>query len=198
MKKQKNKSFKSLSGIFSAIILGVTIGFFLQLAQAWKEPGDEPPSSNIGAPITTGSQPQGKSGFLGVGALTASTGGYVKSPTFNYYSDQRLKENISGLNSSLDKVSQLRGVEFQWKDQKQNKGNKAQIGLIAQEVESVYPELVNTGSDGMKSVEYGNLVAPLIESVKELKTQNQELNQKLQNQQEQINNLYQQINAKNN
>jgi FtsZ-binding cell division protein ZapB len=50
----------------------------------------------------------------------------------------------------------------------------------------------------MKSVEYGNLVAPLIESVKELKTQNQELNQKLQNQQEQINNLYQQINAKNN
>ena len=85
---------------------------------------------------------------------------------FYYSSDKRLKKDIQTLNNSLKKIEKLRGVSFSWKN-----SNKAQVGLIAQEVEKVYPELVNTNSKGYKSVEYGNLIAPLIESVKEQQKQ---------------------------
>jgi len=56
---------------------------------------------------------------------------------------------------------QLRGVTFNWK-----KDDKAGVGVIAQDVEKVYPELVNTDKAGIKSVQYTSLVAPLIEAVK--------------------------------
>ena len=53
------------------------------------------------------------------------------------------------------------------------------MGLIAQNVEKVYPELVNTDDEGIKSVEYANLVAALIEAIKELKNENEALKAKL-------------------
>ena len=59
----------------------------------------------------------------------------------------------------------MRGVSFNWKD-----SGKADIGLIAQEVEKVFPELVSTNEEtGIKSVAYANLVSPLIQATKELK-----------------------------
>ncbi len=89
------------------------------------------------------------------GSITA--GGYF------YYSDESLKTNISTLKNSLDKISSLRGVDFNWIE-----SGDSEIGLIAQEVEKVYPNLVKTDNEtGLKSVKYVNLVAPLIESVKE-------------------------------
>lgn len=88
-------------------------------------------------------------------------------------SDQRLKQNIQPLENSLAKVDQLRGVSFEWKDAKQDTGT--QIGVIAQEVETVLPEIVSTDSDGYKSVAYGKLTAVLVEAVKELKAENAEL-----------------------
>jgi hypothetical protein len=84
-------------------------------------------------------------------------------------SDQRLKQNIQPLENSLAKVAQLRGVRFEWKDKAQDAGT--QIGMIAQEVESVFPELVSTDSEGYKSLAYDKMTAVLIEAIKELKTQ---------------------------
>lgn len=85
----------------------------------------------------------------------------VAASAFRYASDRSLKKNIATIESPLTKILKLRGVTFSWKH-----NNKASVGLIAQEVEKVFPELVSE-SNGLKSVEYGNLVAPLIEAVKE-------------------------------
>ena len=96
--------------------------------------------------------------------------------TFNV-SDQRIKENVSTLTGTLDKVKQLRGVSFTWKDTEE-RGTDTKIGLIAQEVEAVYPQLVddgglpkdNEGNDPLKSVNYAHLTSVLIEALKELDT----------------------------
>ncbi|MDD2487262.1 MAG: tail fiber domain-containing protein, partial [Candidatus Gracilibacteria bacterium] len=88
----------------------------------------------------------------------------IYGTAFYYYSDKRLKENIKKIESPLEKIKQLNGYTFDWK-----KDKKKDIGVIAQEVEKVFPQAVNTDSkSNMKTVEYGNLVAPLIEAVKEL------------------------------
>lgn len=87
----------------------------------------------------------------------------VNATAFYYTSDRRFKENIEALDEPLAKVLQLDGISFQWK-----KDGRKDIGVIAQDVEKVFPELVKTDpSTGFKSVEYGNFVAPLIEAVKE-------------------------------
>ncbi|KYG68301.1 hypothetical protein AZI87_03325 [Bdellovibrio bacteriovorus] len=86
-------------------------------------------------------------------------------------SDRRFKKNISILNGALTKVLQLRGVSYNWDKEAfpdRNFSDARDIGVIAQEVESVYPEAVNTDIDGYKSVAYSKLVAPLIESTHEL------------------------------
>ncbi len=85
-------------------------------------------------------------------------------------SDQRLKQNIQPLQNSLTKVTQIRGVNFEWKDQEQGAGN--QIGMIAQEIEIVFPELVSTDNEGYKSIAYDKMTAVLVEAIKELKAQN--------------------------
>ena len=89
-------------------------------------------------------------------------------------SDRRFKNNISPIETPLDKVSKLNGVTFTWDREKFPlrlfpEGRK--IGLIAQEVESVVPEVVNTDKEGYKSVEYDKLVALLVEGIKEMKQQ---------------------------
>jgi hypothetical protein len=105
----------------------------------------------------------------GTGNLTAV--GTVTAPTFNTTSDIRLKDNIRTFESAMDVVSQLRGVRFAWKET-----GVETVGLIAQEVEKVLPELIGTNADtGLKSVSYANMVAVLIEAVKELKAEIEEL-----------------------
>ena len=94
-------------------------------------------------------------GDISVAGKVTAGGGY-------FYSDERLKQNIHPLEGALDKIQQLNGVNFEWK-----KTGAKDIGVIAQNVEKVLPELVITGNDGMKSVAYGNLTAVLIEAVKE-------------------------------
>jgi hypothetical protein len=79
-------------------------------------------------------------------------------------SDIKLKTNIKTLTNSLDKVLQMRGVEFDRIDIE----GKHQIGFIAQELEEIYPELVSENND-IKSVAYGNITAILVEALKELK-----------------------------
>ena len=89
-------------------------------------------------------------------------------------SDERVKKNIKTIENSLDKVSNLRGVEYDLVN-----SDSHQIGVIAQEVEKVIPEVVVTDTQGMKSVSYGNMVALLIESVKELKGEISELKERI-------------------
>lgn len=80
-------------------------------------------------------------------------------------SDVRLKENISPLQDSLNRVRRLEGVSFTMKGEE---ASPPEYGFIAQEVEMVFPDLVITGGDGFKSMSYIGLIAPLVESVKEL------------------------------
>ena len=82
-------------------------------------------------------------------------------------SDERLKDNKKVIKNSLDKVHQMSGYEFDWND-KQDVHTGHDIGVIAQEVEKVLPEIVTTRDNGYKAVKYEKLVAVLIEAVKEL------------------------------
>ena len=100
-----------------------------------------------------------------------------------YSSDERLKENIEIIPNALSKVQQIRGVTFDWTDEYLEKQGgeddyfhrKHDSGVIAQDVERVLPELVAERPDGTKAVRYEKLVAVLIEAVKELKQEIEEL-----------------------
>ena len=94
-----------------------------------------------------------------------SISGEITAQDVNSTSDLRLKMNINPIEGALDKVLKLAGVEFDWVN-----NNKRSIGVVAQQVEEVLPELVHTNDSGYKSVSYGNLTALLIEAIKELKT----------------------------
>ena len=80
-------------------------------------------------------------------------------------SDARLKKDIQPLEAPLGKLARLRGVSYQWKDEE--KGREREIGVIAQEMEKEFPELVSTDDKGYKSVAYGKLTAVLMEAMKE-------------------------------
>jgi hypothetical protein len=92
------------------------------------------------------------------------SGTAMYAPAFYYNSDESLKKDVKTISNALDDVLKLRGVEFNWR-----KDGKADFGVVAQEVEKVYPELVSTDEiTGLKSVEYGNLIGPIIEAIREL------------------------------
>lgn len=86
-------------------------------------------------------------------------------------SDRRLKENITSLEDPLEKILRLQSVQYDWKD-KQWFSDQHQIGLIAQDVEMIYPEVVVTDPDtGLKAIAYDHLIAPVIEAIKSLNEQ---------------------------
>jgi hypothetical protein len=91
-----------------------------------------------------------------------------------YTSDKRLKENITRIEDPLEKIRWLKGVQFDWKQDVisglSHVGPKPDhdIGLIAQEVEEVFPEAVTEREDGYKAVDYARLVPVLVEAIKEL------------------------------
>jgi len=105
---------------------------------------------------------------------TAVTFTTVTANDFNSTSDIRKKKNIETLDSALDKTLSLRGVSFTHNDTGTNS-----IGVIAQEIEEVIPEVVSTDSDGIKSVSYGNIVGLLIEAIKEQQNEIDELKAKV-------------------
>jgi 5-hydroxyisourate hydrolase-like protein (transthyretin family) len=96
-----------------------------------------------------------------------STGDFTAAGDITAFSDERLKSDIKTLDNSLEKVKLLRGVSY-------TKDGKPGIGLIAQEVEKVLPEVVHQ-SDEFKAVAYGNIIGVLIEAVKELSSRVEEL-----------------------
>jgi hypothetical protein len=111
-------------------------------------------------------------GKIGMGVTAPSekleVAGNVKADAFLYNSDARLKKNISTIQNPLEKIMKLRGVNFTWKS-----SNEKTVGFVAQEVERVVPELVKTSpTTSLKSVQYSNIVAIIVEAIKELRGQN--------------------------
>ncbi|MBX4209466.1 tail fiber domain-containing protein [Candidatus Parcubacteria bacterium] len=154
-------------------------------AQTWTGPSQAAPGGNTPTPVNVGSTAQSKIGGLllntggatnglivqygnvGIGAVSPGykleISGNVGATAYFYTSDRRLKTDVKPLSGALSKILSLDGVSFSWKAD-----GKPSVGLIAQDVEKIFPELVGTNAaTGLKSVEYGNLVAPLIEAIKE-------------------------------
>ncbi len=85
-------------------------------------------------------------------------------------SDERLKKDIQPLTHALDSILQLEGKTYRWKEDT-TFANKADIGLVAQEVEQIFPELVAENEQGYKGIAYSKLTAVLIEAMKEQQQQ---------------------------
>jgi hypothetical protein len=110
---------------------------------------------------------------IGSGAYSGVVNRMADGTLTTATSDSRLKENVTTLQNSLNKVANLRGVSFTWKS---NPEYGTRIGFIAQEFEKVIPELVfNNETDGYKGVNYAEMTAVLVEAIKELKTENERL-----------------------
>ncbi|RLC19304.1 MAG: hypothetical protein DRH93_15690 [Deltaproteobacteria bacterium] len=125
-------------------------------------------------------------GNVGVGTSGPSykldVNGNIRCSNLTQTSDQRLKTNVHEISNALDKIKDIRGVTFDWNEKSGFKTSpKKQIGVVAQEVEAILPELVSTDKDGYKSVEYTKLTAVLIEAVKEQQITINKLNAKIDN-----------------
>ena len=82
-------------------------------------------------------------------------------------SDERLKDNITYIHKPIDKINKIGGYKFTWND-KQDTYLGKDVGVLAQEIEAIMPEVVTTRATGYKAVKYEKIVPLLIEGIKEL------------------------------
>ena len=108
------------------------------------------------------------SSVLNVNASGIRVTGVATATNFDSLSDENYKENVITVNNALNKVEQLRGVSFDWKGD-----GGSSYGVIAQELQEVLPELVH--GDNPKTVNYNGIIGVLIEAIKELKKEVEEL-----------------------
>ena len=100
----------------------------------------------------------------------ATITGKMNSNGIQESSDRRFKKEIAPLENSLENLMKIEGVSYKWRqDEFPDKkfGDRTEIGVIAQEIEKVYPQLVSTDADGYKAVQYSHLVPVLLEAIKE-------------------------------
>ena len=137
------------------------------LGQKWTTgDGTDSTSKTTGTLIVSG----------GLGILnTISAGGDVIAYAS---SDERLKDNIQPIETPLEKISKISGNTFDWNEEKQNTYKGRDYGVIAQEIKAVMPELVDTRDNGYLAVKYDKIVPLLIEAIKELKQEIEELKSK--------------------
>ena len=105
------------------------------------------------------------------------SGNFTASADVTAYSDTRLKKNIQRIQGASEKVVKLNGYTYQRSDTPDDE--RTHIGLLAQEVLEVLPEVVHLGEDGVYSVSYGNIVALLIEALKEEVSKRKALEEKV-------------------
>lgn len=109
----------------------------------------------------------------------ATISGKFNSNGIQESSDARFKKNVSKIENALENVMKLEGVTYNWKVNEfpdRNFTNRTEIGVIAQEIEKIYPELVSTDAEGYKAVQYSHLVPVLIEAIKEQQAEINNLN----------------------
>jgi hypothetical protein len=122
-------------------------------------------------------------GEVGIGTSTPSVelhvnGDICYTGAIGACSDERFKTDVHNLTNSLERVTQLRGVSYRWKqDEFEDRefDGEQHVGFIAQELEPLFPELVMTDDEGYKSVDYGRLTPVLVEALKEQQKQIDEL-----------------------
>ena len=116
---------------------------------------------------------------VGVGTTVPSStlqvSGTITCSDINSTSDIKLKEDIHSIKDPLDKVMKISGVGFRWKENKDEA-----IGVIAQDIEEIIPEVVKNSGD-IKTVNYNGLIGVLIEAVKEQQHQIEELKKQINN-----------------
>jgi hypothetical protein len=137
------------------------------------------------------------SGNVGIGTTAPGypldVSGNVRATAFISTSDRRAKRNIASLNGedSLRKICSVRPVSFQWRSD-----GTDDLGVIAQELLDVFPDLVMHNPDGTYAVKYNSLIAPMISSIQELNQKNQELekkNQELESRIQALENKFEQV-----
>jgi len=137
---------------------------------------------SIGQSVATSANAQFNS--LGIGMAASATAGRIDATNdivAYSSSDIRFKENITPIENALEKISKISGNTYDWKEENKvehgYEGND--VGVIAQEIEEVLPQLVQTRENGYKAVKYDKLVALLIEGIKEQQSQIEELRNKI-------------------
>ena len=137
---------------------------------------------SIGQSVATSANAQFNS--LGIGMAASATAGRIDATNdivaFSS-SDIRFKENITPIENALEKISKISGNTYDWKaENKAEHGYEGNdVGVIAQEIEAVLPQLVQTRENGFKAVKYDKLVALLIQGIKEQQIQIEELKAKI-------------------
>jgi len=140
--------------------------------------------SSIAGNFTVGSPGWGN--FLQVNGDIYHTGFIANN------SDQRLKKDIRPMDGLLSKILEINPATFNWRWEEfpdKHLSQKRQIGVIAQEVERAFPELVHIGPDGYKTVEYDKLSVIALEAIKELKSENDMLKARIKALEDKINAL---------
>jgi hypothetical protein len=122
--------------------------------------------------LSTGDEWQFNKNLDVQGSIAAT--GNITSPFFYSESDIVLKEEVSPIQDALKKITELIGVDFIWKNTKQKS-----IGVIAQNVEQVIPEIVGKSNSGLKTVQYNSIIPLLIEAIKEQQKQIDDLRSKI-------------------
>lgn len=153
---------------------------FIGTSAGYNEPGDGKlyiENSSSGVPLIGGNFVENKVGInrmpitytLEVGGTIWANGSTISAGT-TIWSDARYKKDIVSLENMLGKIMLIDGVSYNWRTEDfpdLNFPAGLQVGVIAQNVEQVFPELVFTGADGFKSVSYEKFVPVLIEAIKE-------------------------------
>lgn len=146
-----------------------------------------------GTMLTTGSTTTSvQFGSFGVGTAASGTTGEIRATnniTAYFSSDERLKENVRDIPQALDKVIAIGGKQFDWTDEYiENHGGlhdyfltKQSFGVIAQDVEKVFPEAVRTRDDGYLAVDYERMCALAFQAIKELRQEVAELKEQIKN-----------------
>ncbi len=128
-----------------------------------------------------------KNGKVGVGTNTPGKrfevgangdGTKARANSWLTFSDRRWKTNFKKIENPLDKISKINGYYYNWKNKKDK---SLQVGVIAQEIEAVLPEIVDTDNQGYKSVDYAKIVALLIESTKAQQKEIENLKKEIEN-----------------
>ena len=146
--------------------------------------GPTGPSTNINATSTTSNTQYYIVGVTGTGGATPfintsisfnASVAAITASDFVATSDKRVKTDVQYISGALEKVISLHGVTFI----RIGEDTRRKMGLIAQDVEPYVPEVVGESAEGIKNVAYGNMVALLIEAVKELKIENEDLRRRV-------------------